>query len=47
MAGLVHHWSTWAVIVLALVHAASALKHHLIDRDATLRRMLVPGRRDY
>tara|TARA_R110002094_G_scaffold2822_3_gene10836 strand:+ start:1381 stop:1941 length:561 start_codon:yes stop_codon:yes gene_type:complete len=46
-AGLVHYWSTWAVIVLAFVHAAGALKHHLIDRDVTLRRMLVPGRRDY
>lgn len=46
-AGLVHYWSTWAVIVLALIHAAGALKHHFIDRDATLRRMLAPGRRDY
>ena len=46
-AGLVHHWSTWALVVLALIHSAGVLKHHFIDRDETLRRMLVPGRRDY
>lgn len=45
-AGLVHYWSTWALIALALIHTAGALKHHWIDRDETLRRMLVPGRRD-
>lgn len=39
-AGLVHYWVTWAVVVLAAVHAAGALKHHLLDRDDTLRRML-------
>lgn len=39
-AGAVHYWSTWAIIVLAAVHALGALKHHLIDRDNTLRRML-------
>lgn len=39
-AGEVHYWATWALIVLAAVHAAGALKHHLIDRDNTLRRML-------
>lgn len=45
-AGLVHYWSTWALVVLALIHAAGALKHHLIDRDDTLRRMTVPARRN-
>lgn len=39
-AGAVHYWSTWAIVALAAVHAAGALKHHLIDRDQTLRRML-------
>ncbi len=39
-AGMVHYWSTWAIVALAAVHAAGALKHHLIDRDNTLRRML-------
>ena len=45
-AGLVHYWSTWALVALALIHSAGALKHHFIDRDKTLRRMLFPERRD-
>lgn len=44
-AGLVHYWSTWALVALALIHSAGALKHHFIDRDNTLRRMLVPAHR--
>lgn len=40
------HQVTVKVMALAvLLHVAGALKHHLIDRDATLRRML-PGRSD-
>jgi len=39
-AGLVHYWATWAIVGLVAIHAAGALKHHLIDRDETLRRML-------
>lgn len=39
-AGLVHYWSTWALVALAGIHALGALKHHLIDRDKTLRRMI-------
>ncbi|MGC8121726.1 cytochrome b [Marinobacter sp. VGCF2001] len=39
-AGAVHYWLTWAIVVLAGVHALGALKHHVIDRDSTLRRML-------
>ncbi|WP_298448431.1 cytochrome b [uncultured Marinobacter sp.] len=46
IAGLVHYWSTWALVGLAALHAAGALKHHFIDRDETLRRMLVPARRN-
>lgn len=42
-AGIVHYWSTWSLIVLAGVHALAALKHHFVDRDPTLTRML--GRR--
>lgn len=41
-AGLVHYWSTWALVVLAGLHGLVALKHHFIDRDATLKRMLRP-----
>jgi len=39
-AGVVHYWATWSVVVLAGIHALGALKHHFIDRDNTLRRML-------
>lgn len=40
IAGEVHYWVTWAIVGLASVHALAALKHHLIDKDDTLRRML-------
>lgn len=45
IAGSVHYWATWALVVLAGLHALAALKHHFIDRDDTLRRMLgkAPG----
>jgi len=39
-AGVVHYWVTWAIVGLASVHALAALKHHLVDKDDTLRRML-------
>lgn len=39
-AGAVHLFLAWTVIGLALLHAAAALKHHFLDRDRTLRRML-------
>ncbi|HEY5791135.1 MAG TPA: cytochrome b [Gammaproteobacteria bacterium] len=42
-AGDWHRWLAWATVVLAALHAAAALKHQLVDRDATLRRMLWPG----
>ncbi|HEA53930.1 hypothetical protein LCGC14_0807280 [marine sediment metagenome] len=45
-AGLVHYWSTWSLVALALAHSAGALKHHFIDRDNTLRRMFVPQRQE-
>lgn len=42
MAGEWHFWLAWAVIVLSAMHALAALKHHFVDRDLTLRRMLRP-----
>jgi len=38
--GLLHKYLAWAAIGLAGLHAAAALKHHFVDRDATLLRML-------
>lgn len=37
--GKVHYWSAWSLVVLAGVHALGAIKHHVIDRDETLRRI--------
>ena len=39
-AGLVHEYLAYGLITLVLLHAAAALKHHLVNRDETLRRML-------
>lgn len=40
VAGSVHEFSAFFLIGLAGLHMLAALKHHFIDRDATLRRML-------
>ena len=39
IAGQVHEILAWSLVILAVLHALAALKHHFIDRDATLRRM--------
>ncbi len=38
-----HEWLNWGLLALLAAHVAAALKHHLINRDDVLRRML-PGR---
>ncbi|RKD83881.1 cytochrome b [Kushneria marisflavi] len=43
LAGTMHWYAAWSLIVAGIGHALLALKHHFIDRDATLTRML--GRR--
>lgn len=40
LAGEIHEYSTLALIVLAGLHALVALKHHFIDKDRTLIRIL-------
>ncbi len=40
VAGAVHYWLALGLLALAGLHALGALKHHLIDKDNTLRRML-------
>ena len=40
IAGTVHLILAIALIMLAAIHTAAALKHHFIDRDSTLLRML-------
>lgn len=39
VAGAVHWYSTTVLIVLAGLHALAALKHHFINKDATLTRI--------
>lgn len=39
VAGLVHEYLAWALVVFAGIHALAALKHHFIDHDRTLARM--------
>lgn len=39
IAGFAHKWCAYVLIVLVFIHAVSALKHHFIDKDTTLRRM--------
>jgi len=40
LAGTLHLWLAWSVVVLSVLHGLAALKHHFIDKDVTLRRML-------
>lgn len=40
IAGEVHEILAWCLIGLASLHALAALKHHFVDRDVTLKRML-------
>jgi len=41
---MIHAWSVYLLGALLVLHIGAALKHHLVDRDDVLRRML-PGRR--
>jgi cytochrome b561 len=36
----IHSSLAWLMLYVLLLHAAAALKHHFLDRDDTLRRML-------
>ena len=40
IAGLIHEVLAWALVVLAGVHALAAIKHHVINKNNTLVRML-------
>lgn len=43
LAGDLHETLFWALVLVALVHAAAAIHHHLFLQDATLARMLPGG----
>ncbi|MEJ2622788.1 MAG: cytochrome b [Candidatus Thiodiazotropha sp.] len=40
IAGKIHLYLAWSVVVISVLHLLAALKHHLIDHDRTLLRML-------
>lgn len=40
VAGKVHEYAAWSLVILAVLHALAAIKHHLINKDRTLKRML-------
>ncbi|PWC11518.1 cytochrome b [Brenneria corticis] len=40
IAGTVHLYLAWVVVALSVLHGLAALKHHFIDGDSTLKRML-------
>ncbi|WP_251976597.1 cytochrome b [Salinicola avicenniae] len=40
LAGEVHRYAAWALVILAVGHGLAACKHHWIDRQDTLMRML-------
>ena len=40
LAGVIHFYLAWGLVIFAVLHGLAALKHHFVDRDATLIRML-------
>ena len=40
LAGTIHYYLTYSLIGLAFLHALAALKHHFINKDNTLKKML-------
>ncbi len=40
--GEIHEILAWSMIGLVTLHGLAALKHHIIDKDKTLRRMVKP-----
>lgn len=46
VAGRVHEYLAYALVALVTLHAVAALKHHFVNKDNTLRRMLGIGARN-
>lgn len=40
LGGQIHKWAGYIAIATVLLHIVGALKHHIIDKDGTLKRML-------
>ncbi|POT57755.1 cytochrome B [Citrobacter amalonaticus] len=39
LAGNLHLWLAWTVVIVSVLHGLMAVKHHFIDKDDTLNRM--------
>jgi len=37
---MAHEWLNWTMAAIVVVHILAALKHHVVERDGTLRRMV-------
>ncbi|MDZ7923759.1 MAG: cytochrome b [Marinagarivorans sp.] len=46
IAGNIHEISAYSIIALVVLHIAGAFKHHFIDKDITLTRMLGVNKKD-
>lgn len=44
-AGKIHLFTAWSLTLMVLLHAAAAIKHHFINKDAVLIRMLGQSQR--
>ena len=44
LAGVIHKYVAYLVVAIATIHALAAIKHHLIDKDKTLLRIIKPGK---
>ena len=42
LAGAIHEYLAWGIVLLVVLHVAGALLHHFVIRDRTLVRMLKP-----
>jgi cytochrome b561 len=40
IAGVLHYWIAWLTVSITAVHGLAALKHHFINKDNTLNKML-------
>jgi cytochrome b561 len=45
IAGVLHEYVAWGIIILVVLHTAGALMHHFVMRDRTLVRMLRPAKK--
>jgi len=40
ISGLVHEYAAYLLMIIATLHAIAAIKHHVVDKDDTLTRMI-------